>query len=165
MASIDFGGNPVNTNGELPATGQKAPDFTLTGDDFGSVSSSDFSGKKLILNIFPTIATSVCSASVRKFNERASGLDNTVVLCISKDLPLALKSFCGAEGLEDVVTLSDFRGDGFAEDYGVLLVDGGWRGLTARAVVVIDENGTVSYSELVSSIGQEPDYDSAIAAV
>ena len=165
MATVDFGGNPVNTNGEVPAVGQAAPDFSLAGVDFGTVSKSDFAGKNIILNIFPTIATSVCSASVRKFNERASGLDNTVVLCISKDLPLALKSFCGAEGLEDVIPLSDFRGDGFAEDYGVLLVDGGWRGLTSRAVVVINADGNVSHSELVPAIGQEPDYDAAIGAL
>ena len=165
MGKLDFGGNTVSTNSDLPEVGQAAPDFTLTGVDFQDVPKSNFDGKRIILNIFPTIATSVCQASVRKFNEEASKLDNTAVLCVSKDLPLALKSFCGAEGLEDVVTLSDFRGLGFAESYGVRMEDGPWYGLCARSIVVIDESGNVAHTELVPAVGQEPDYEAAISAL
>jgi thiol peroxidase len=165
MGKLDFGGKEVNTFADLPSVGSDAPEFTLTGDDFADISKSEFDGKRIILNIFPTIATPVCQASVRKFNEEASKLDNTAVLCISKDLPLALKNFCGAEGIENVVVLSDFRGKGFDEDYGVRMIDGPWYGLLARSIVVIDENGKVAHNELVPAVGQEPDYQAAIASL
>ena len=166
MADITLGGKPAKTNGELPSNGSVAPDFTLIKPDMTEVSLSDFKGKKVILNIFPSVDTGVCSASIRKFNQEAASLDNTVVLCISKDLPFAQKRFCGAEGIEDVITLSAFRDKTtFQEKYGVAILDGAFEGLNARAVVVVGEDGNVKYTQLVPEIGQEPDYESAIAAV
>lgn len=165
MAKITLGGKPTNTNGELPKNGTKAPNFTLVKNDFSEVSLSDYKGKKIILNIFPSVDTSTCSASVRKFNEKAASLDNTVVLCISKDLPFAQARFCGAEGIKNVITLSGYRNDTYAKEYGVELLDAGFKGLNARAVVVIDEEGVVQYSELVPEIGQEPNYDNALKAL
>ncbi|QSE98261.1 thiol peroxidase [Fulvivirga lutea] len=165
MAKITLGGKPTNTNGELPANGTKAPDFTLVKNDLSEASLSDYKGKKVILNIFPSVDTGVCATSVRKFNEKAASLDNTVVLCISKDLPFAQARFCGAEGIENAITLSGFRNDTYSKDYGVELVDAGFKGLNARAVVVIDEEGVVKHSELVPEIGQEPNYDAALAAL
>lgn len=165
MAETKFGDTTVHTAGELPSPGKKAPDFKLTTDDMKEVSLSEFAGKKVLLNIFPSIDTRVCSASVREFNKRAASIDNTVVVCVSKDLPFALKRFCAAEGIDKVSVLSDFRSDDFGKQYGTLLVDGPFYGLHARAVVAIDESGNVIYNELVPAIGQEPDYEKAIAAL
>ncbi len=165
MAQTKLGDNTVNTSGNIPEKGSKAPDFTLTGNDLKDITLSQFAGKKVVLNIFPSIDTGVCAASVREFNKRASGLKDTVVLCISRDLPFAMKRFCGAEGIDKVITASDFRNRGFAKAYGVEMVDGALAGLLARAVVVIDENGQVKYTQLVPAIGQEPDYDAALAAL
>ena len=164
MATVTLRGNPFNTSGELPAVGSPAPSFSLVGSDLSNVTSESFAGKKLVLNIFPSIDTATCATSVRTFNERAAGLDNTVVLCVSEDLPFAASRFCGAEGIENVTTGSAFRSD-FAEAYGVKLEDGPLAGLTARAVVVIDENGTVAHTQLVDEIANEPDYDAAISAL
>lgn len=158
MATTNFKGNPINLNGNLPAVGTKAPDFTLVKGDLSEVKLSDFAGKKLIINIFPSIDTGVCAASVRNFNKVASEKGITV-LCVSKDLPFAQSRFCGAEGLSDVITASDFRYNNFATDYGVLQVDGPLQGLTARAVVALDENGVVTYTELVPEIIEEPNYN------
>ncbi len=165
MAQTKLGENTVNTNGELPAIGSTAPDFTLTGNDLKDASSKDFAGKNIVLNIFPSIDTSVCATSVREFNKRASSLNNTVVLCISKDLPFAFKRFCGAEGISNVVTLSDFKNKDFSKNYGVEMIDGGLTGLLARAIVVIDAQGKVKHTEIVPAIGQEPDYDAALKAI
>lgn len=165
MAQTKFKDVIVNTTGNLPPQGSKAHDFTLVSMDMNEVSLRDFAGKNIVLNIFPSIDTRVCATSVREFNKRASALKNTVVLCISKDLPFALKRFCAAEGIENVVSLSDFRTKDFGKNYGVELVDGPFAGLHARAVIVIDAEGKVTYTELVPAIGQEPDYDKAIAAL
>jgi thiol peroxidase len=163
MAQITLRGNPINTVGELPAIGSQAPGFTLTGTDLGPVSSEQFRDKPLLLNIFPSVDTPVCATSVRTFNERAAG-SGVPVVCVSNDLPFALKRFCGAEGIDNVTTASSFR-DSFGEDYGVALADGPMAGLLARAVVVIGADGNVTYTELVPEIGQEPDYDAALAAL
>lgn len=165
MAKITLGGKPTNTNGDLPKNGTKAPEFTLVKNDLSETSLSDFKGKKVVLNIFPSVDTGVCATSIRKFNEQAASLDNTVVLCISKDLPFAQARFCGAEGIENAITLSGFRNDTYSKDYGVELVDAGFKGLNARAVVVVDEEGIVKYSELVPEIGQEPNYEAALSAL
>ncbi len=162
MATTLLGENTVHTVGDLPGVGTKAPDFTLTSGDFTDVTKT--AGKRTVLDIFPSIATGVCQAGVRKFNELAAGLDNTEIVAVSQDLPFALASFCAAEGLENVLVGSAFR-SGFGTDYGVTMADGGWRGLLARAVVVLDEDGTVLHAELTSAIGVEPDYDAAIAAL
>src|SRR3954451_6834685 len=163
MAQITLRGNPINTVGELPAVGAPAPGFSLTGTDLGSVSSEQFQGKPLLLNIFPSVDTPVCALSVRTFNERAaaSGLS---VLCVSNDLPFAQKRFCGAEGIENVMTASAFR-DSFGEDYGITIVDGPMAGLLARAVVVIGADGKVAHTELVPEIGVEPSYDAGLSAL
>lgn len=163
MAQITLRGNAINTVGDLPAVGSTAPNFTLTGSDLGSVSSEQFRGKPVLLNIFPSLDTPVCATSVRTFNERAAkgGLS---VLCVSKDLPFAQARFCGAEGIENVKTASAFR-DSFGEDYGVTIVDGPMAGLLARAVVVIGADGNVAYSELVPEIATEPNYDAALEAL
>ena len=163
MAEITLSGNPVHTVGELPSVGSPAPAFTLTGTDLGAVGSEQFRGKALLLNIFPSVDTPVCAASVRKFNEQAAarGLE---VLCVSKDLPFALSRFCGAEGIDNVTSASAFR-DSFGEDYGITLADGAMAGLLARAVVVIGADGTVAYTQLVPEIAEEPDYDAALAAI
>ncbi|MDT5161913.1 MAG: thioredoxin-dependent peroxiredoxin [Mycobacterium sp.] len=163
MAQITLRGNPINTVGELPAVGSPAPGFSLTGTDLGAVSSDQFSGKPLLLNIFPSVDTPVCATSVRTFNERAAG-SGLSVLCVSNDLPFAQKRFCGAEGIENVTTASAFR-DNFGEDYGIALADGPMAGLLARAVVVIGADGNVAYAELVPEIAQEPNYDAALAAM
>jgi thioredoxin-dependent peroxiredoxin len=154
----------VNTSGSLPAVGTTAPEFILTGNDLKDVSLSSFLGKSAILNIFPSIDTSTCATSVREFNKRAASLNDTVVLCIARDLPFAMRRFCGAEGISNVITLSDFRSDGFWKSYGVMMVDGLMRGTFARAVVVVNKAGKVIYTELVPVLGQEPDYDSALKA-
>ncbi|MDG4666722.1 thiol peroxidase [Mycobacterium sp. 236(2023)] len=163
MAQITLRGNPINTIGELPSVGSAAPGFALTGTDLGTVGDDQFRGKPLLLNIFPSVDTPVCSASVRKFNESAAS-GGVTVLCVSKDLPFAQKRFCGAEDIENVTTASAFR-DSFGEDYGITIVDGPMAGLLGRAVVVIGADGNVAYTELVPEIGQEPDYDAALAAL
>lgn len=165
MADITLGGNPVKTSGELPKTGTKAPDFTLVKTDLSTVSLADFKGSKLVLNIFPSIDTSTCATSVRQFNQKASTLDNTKVLCISRDLPFAMNRFCGAEGLENVITLSDFRDGSFGSSYGLTVTNGPLQGLHSRVVVVIDEDGTVKYTEQVADIKDEPNYENALAAL
>lgn len=164
MTTITFKGDEVHTVGTLPEVGQKAQDFTLVATDLSDKSLSDYKGKNVILNIFPSINTGVCATSVRKFNEEAANLDNTVVLCISKDLPFAQAQFCGAEGIENVVMLSDFR-TSFGEEYGVELKDGPLKGLLSRAVVVINSEGDIIYKEQVPEIGQEPNYAAALKAI
>jgi len=165
MASVTLGGHIVHTNGELPATGTKATDFNLVKSDLGTASLADFSGSRVILNIFPSVDTGTCAASVRQFNKLASELDNTKVLCISRDLPFAQNRFCGAEGLENVVNLSDFQEGDFGKNYGLLLQDGPLKGLLSRAVVVLNENQEVVYTELVPEIKDEPDYDAALSSL
>lgn len=165
MAKITLGGNPVNTVSDLPSKGQKAPDFTLVKTDMSEVSLADYKGKNIILNIFPSVDTGVCATSVREFNKSAASLENTVVLCVSKDLPFAQARFCGAEGIENAIPVSNFRSDSFGKDYGVELVDGGFRGLNARAVVIVNPAGEVVYTQLVPEIGNEPDYEKALAVV
>lgn len=165
MAQVTLGGNPVEVAGSLPQAGESAPDFTLTNSDMADVSLSDWQGKRKVLNIIPSVDTGVCAASTRTFNEKASGLDNTVVLVISADLPFAMARFCGSEGLNDVVTLSCFRNDDFRKNYGVALESGPFAGLCARAVVVLDENNRILHSQLVPEIGEEPDYDAAVNAL
>lgn len=164
MASVTLRGNPIATSGELPSVGAAAPAFDLVKSDLSSVSSADLSGKRVVLNIFPSIDTPVCATSVRTFNEKAASLDNTAVVCVSADLPFALGRFCGAEGIENVVASSTFRST-FGGDYGVTMTDGPLAGLLARSVVVLDEQGTVVHAELVPEIAQEPDYDAALAAL
>ncbi|GJM37570.1 MAG: putative thiol peroxidase [Acidimicrobiales bacterium] len=164
MAEITLGGNPIHTNGDLPTVGSAAPAFTLTKADFSSVSSAELAGQAIVLNIFPSIDTGICATSVRTFNERAAELDATI-LCVSADLPPAAGRFCGAEGIENVSTGSTFRNPEVLDAYGVRMTDGKLEGLAARAVVVIGADGSVAYTELVPEIAQEPDYDSAIAAL
>ncbi len=164
MAEITLGGNPVHTSGDLPTVGSSAPSFSLVGADLGEYDASEFAGKNVILNIFPSIDTPTCATSVRRFNERAAGMDETVVLCVSADLPFAMGRFCGAEGIANVKVGSTFRSD-FGSDYGVTLTDGKLQGVLARAVVVIGPDGNVKYTELVPEIAQEPDYDAALAAL
>jgi thiol peroxidase len=164
MASVTLRGNPFSTSGELPPIGSTAPTFSLVGSDLSEITPAAYAGKKVVLNIFPSIDTPTCATSVRTFNERAAGLDDTIVLCVSEDLPFAAGRFCGAEGIENVKTGSAFRGS-FTDDYGVRLQDGPLAGLAARAVVVLDETGTVTYTQLVGEIADEPDYDAALAAL
>lgn len=164
MANTAFKGNPVHTIGELPSVGSAAPAFTLTASDLSPLSLADLAGKRVVLNIFPSVDTGVCAASVRKFNELAAGLDNTVVVCVSADLPFAFNRFCGAEGIENVKTGSVFKSD-FGQTYGVRMTDGPLEGLLARSVVVIDTDGTVKHVELVEEITTEPNYDAALAAL
>jgi thioredoxin-dependent peroxiredoxin len=164
MATVTLKGQPIHTIGELPAMGSRAPDFKLVTGDLKDVSLADFKGKRKVLNIVPSLDTAVCAASARKFNERAGSLPNTVVLVVSSDLPFASKRFCTAEGLANVVPLSLMRSRDFAKTYGVLLTDGPLAGICARAVVVLDEGDQVVYRQLVPEIGQEPDYDAALAA-
>ena len=165
MASVLLSGNPVNTNGELPIVGTKATDFKLTTSHLSTVSLNDYTGTKLILNVFPSIDTPTCATSVRKFNATASNLPNTKVLCISRDLPFAQKRFCGAEGLENVINLSDFNTGNFGKDYGLEFINGAFVGLHSRAVIVIDENGFVKYTEQVHNTSDEPNYNAALAAL
>ncbi len=165
MATITLKGKDIHTSGDLPKTGTPAPDFTLTKTDLTDVSLKDYKGSRIVLNIFPSIDTSVCSNSVRKFNAEASSLENTVILCISRDLPYAHKRFCGAEGLDKVISLSELRDDSFSRAYGVRITDGPMAGLLARAVVVIDENGNIIYTQQVPDIGMEPDYESALKMI
>jgi thiol peroxidase len=165
MATITLGGNPIHTAGELPAVGSIAPDFKLIQTDLSEVSLGDYKGTRLVLNIFPSIDTGVCATSVRTFNQKAGELNNTKVLCISKDLPFAQKRFCGAEGLENVVNLSDFKEGAFGKDYGLTITDGPLAGLHSRAIVVVDENGVITHTEQVPEIAQEPNYETALASL
>jgi thiol peroxidase len=164
MADITFKGNPVHTAGSLPKIGTAAPDFKVVKQDLAQVALSELRGKKVILNIFPSIDTPVCATSVRRFNAEADKLENVAVLCVSRDLPFAQKRFCGAEGLNNVITGSEFRDSSFSDAYGVGIVDGPLAGLLSRAIVVIDEAGKVIYTEQVPDIAQEPDYSRALAA-
>lgn len=164
MAEISWRGLIVNTEGELPQVGSKAPDFMLAAQDLSDLNLGDFAGKNLILNIFPSIDTPTCATSVRTFNVKAANQDNTMVLCVSVDLPQAQARFCGAEKIENVKTGSAFRSSNFGTDYGVYVKDSIRRGLLARAIVVIDGNGIVKHTELVPEIAQQPDYEAALAA-
>ena len=165
MAQVTLKGNPIHTAGELPAKGTLAPGFALTRTDLSEATQADFPGQRLVLNIFPSIDTPTCATSVRTFNAQASQVPNTVVLCISADLPFAAKRFCSTEGLDKVVPASAFRSPGFGQAYGVTLTDGPLRGLLARAVVVLDEQRKVLHTELVGEIAQEPNYAAALAAL
>lgn len=165
MTTITLKGNAIQTVGELPEKGVRAPDFTLVKSDLSEVSLKDYAGRRVVLNIFPSVDTATCAMSVRKFNEQAAKLDNTTVLCISADLPFALGRFCGAEGIENAIPVSVFRNPGFGQDYGVTLSTGPLRGLLSRAVVVIDAKGNVAYTEQVPEITSEPDYEAALAAL
>lgn len=164
MTDITFQGNPVEIRHQLPPVGTPAPDFKLVGPDLNPILKSDFAGQRLVLNVFPSVDTGVCAQSVRTFNELAANLDNTTVLCISRDLPFALGRFCGAEGIENVQVGSDYRTT-LGEDYGMTMVDGPLAGLLARSVVVIDAAGRVAYTQLVPEIAEEPDYEAALAAL
>jgi len=162
MATITLQGNPVKTIGNLPEIGTEAKDFTLTKNNLSKINLSDYKGSTLILNIFPSLDTGTCAASVRRFNQIAAELDNTKVLCISKDLPFAQARFCGAEGIEQVETLSDFSTGSFGKDYGTEIIDGPLQSLLSRAIIIIDQNGKVSYTQQVPEITNEPDYDDAL---
>ncbi len=165
MATTNLKGNPFNTCGDLPAVGSDAPALSLTKTDLSEITCADLKGQQVILNIFPSIDTGVCADSTRKFNELANGLENTTVLCVSRDLPFALGRFCGAEGLETVVPVSDFRTGDFGRAYGVQIEDGPLAGLLARSVVVVNTDGNVAYTELCPETTEEPNYDAAIAAL
>ena len=165
MASITLKGNPISTIGELPAVGSAAPEFNLVKTDLSHVSLKDFAGKTVVLNIFPSIDTPVCATSVKRFNTDAAKLGDAVVLCVSRDLPFAHKRFCGAEGVEAVHSVSDFRGPSFGKDYGVTISDGPIADLFSRAIVVIDGAGKVAYTEQVPEIAQEPDYEKVLAVL
>jgi thiol peroxidase len=164
MSTITFHGDPVKTAGNLPSIGENAKDFTLVAGDLSEKSLSDFKGKNIILNIFPSINTGVCATSVRKFNEEASKLDNTVILCISKDLPFAQSQFCAAEGIENVVMLSDFRSN-LGEEYGVQMTEGPLKGLLSRAIIVVNPEGKVTHTEQVGEVTDEPNYEAALKAL
>lgn len=165
MTKITLQGNPINTVGELPKIGSQAKDFKLVAGDLSIKSLSDFKGKKLVLNIFPSIDTGTCAASVRNFNKAAASLENTNVLCISRDLPFAQGRFCGAEGIENVIMLSDFNTGQFGQDYGLNIADGPLAGLNSRCVVVIDTDGKIVYTEQVAEITEEPNYDLALKSL
>ena len=165
MATVTLKGNPVTVSGNLPKKGDSVPDFSLTGKDLKDVALKDFAGKRKVLNIVPSLDTPTCQQSTRVFNEKASAMNNAVVLVVAADLPFAMSRFCGAEGLSNVVTLSTFRDHGFHSKYGVDIVDGPLKGLTARAVVVLDENNKVLHSELVPEIANEPNYEAALTAL
>ncbi|EIA08725.1 thiol peroxidase [Flavobacterium frigoris] len=165
MASITLGGNPIHTSGELPKVGSQLADFKMIQNDLSVASLSNFSGKKLILNIFPSVDTGTCAASVRKFNETAGNLENTTVLCISRDLPFAQKRFCGAEGLENVINLSDFQEGSFGKTNGLEILDGPLASLHSRVIIVTDANGTIIHTEQVSEIADEPNYEAALAVL
>jgi thiol peroxidase len=165
MATITLQGNPIQTIGNLPAVGSKAPNFKLTANDLSIKSLEDFAGKKVILNIFPSIDTGTCAASVRKFNQEVTNLENTVVLCISRDLPFAQSRFCGAEGLENVITLSNYATGNFGKDYGLMIVDPPLLNLNSRAIVILNESGEVTYTEQVAEVTEEPNYENALNAI
>jgi len=165
MAKVTLKGNPVSTNGDLPKVGSQAPDFVLVNGDLGDVSLGSYKGKKKLLNIVPSLDTPICQISTRKFNERAAGRADTVFLMISADLPFAMKRFCTAEGANNVIALSMMRSRNFAKDYGVLIMDGPLAGISSRAVVVLDVNNKVVHAQLIPEIGNEPDYEAALAAL
>lgn len=165
MATITLGGNKIETSGSLPSIGTKAPNFELVAIDLSTKTLNDFNGTNIILNIFPSVNTRVCSASVRAFNKTAASLNNTKVLCVSRDLPFAQKDFCAAEGIENVVMLSDFKSGAFGKAYGLMISGGNFDALHSRCIVVIDKNGTVIYTEQVSEIGNEPNYEAALKAL
>jgi thiol peroxidase len=165
MSSITLGGNPVNTSGELPKIGTQLADFKLVKNDLSIATLADYAGKKVVFNIFPSIDTGTCAASVRKFNETAANLTNTVVLCVSRDLPFAQKRFCGAEGIENVVNLSDFKDGSFGKTNGLEIIDSVLAGLHSRAILVIDEKGTILHTEQVQEIADEPNYEAALAVL
>ncbi|KQC28956.1 thiol peroxidase [Flagellimonas eckloniae] len=165
MASITLGGNPANTVGELPSLNTNAPSFTLTKSDLSEVSLSDYSDHKLVLNIFPSVDTGTCAKSVRQFNEEAAKLENTKILCISKDLPFAQARFCGAEGIENVDMLSDYKSGNFGNDYGVAFADSAFETLLSRCIVVVDESGKIVHTEQVSETADEPNYKAALDAI
>ncbi len=165
MASLNFKGNPIHTNGNLPVIGQKIAGFSLVKTDLSRISPAELSGKKVVLNIFPSVDTGVCAQSVRTFNQKAADMENTLVLSVSKDLPFAHSRFCSAEGIENVVSTSDFDDANFGSTNGLLMVDGPLKGLLARAVIVLDEQGTVIHSELVDDIVNEPNYEAAIKSL
>ena len=165
MATIAFKGNPIHTNGELPTVGAAAPGFKLVTASLSDVTLTDFPGKKKLLNIVPSLDTPVCALSTRKFNQQASNMNNTAVLIIAADLPFAMSRFCDTENLDKVVTLSTMRGANFMKDYGVLIAEGPFAGITARAVIVLDETDTIVHAELVPEIADEPNYDAALAAL
>jgi thiol peroxidase len=165
MAQITLGGNAINTIGNLPSPGDSASNFSLTTVDMTTANLDTYTGKRKILNIFPSVDTGVCATSVRTFNQQAASLENAVVLCISRDLPFAQKRFCGAEGISNVIMLSDFIDGSFGKSYGVEIIDGKFTGLHARAIVVLDENNKVLHSELVPEIAQEPNYEAALAVL
>ncbi len=165
MATVTLKGNPIQTSGELPKVGEKAPEFSLTANDLSTKTLNDFSGSNIILNIFPSIDTGTCAASVRQFNKEASNLENTKVLCISKDLPFAQARFCGAEGLENVINLSDYKTGNFGKSYGVTFVNGPLEALLSRSVVVINTQGIITYTEQVSETVEEPNYKAALEAL
>ncbi|UTW07839.1 thiol peroxidase [Pseudomonas benzenivorans] len=165
MAQVTLKGNPVHVDGQLPQPGQQAPAFTLVGNGLADVSLASLAGKRKVLNIFPSVDTPTCAASVRKFNTEAGALANTLVLCVSADLPFAQGRFCGAEGLDNVINLSTMRGAEFLKNYGVAIADGPLAGIAARAVVVLDEQDKVLHSELVAEIADEPNYDAALAVL
>jgi thiol peroxidase len=165
MAKITLKGNAINTYGTLPVIGSKAPGFVLTKADLTDISLNDYRNKRIVLNIFPSIDTSVCAASVRRFNAEAGNLHDTIVLCVSADLPFAASRFCGTEGLSNVITLSTFRHPEFGDTYGVRIIDGVMAGLMSRAIVIIDETGNVTYTEQVPEISHEPDYAAALKTI
>jgi thiol peroxidase len=165
MATITLKGTPIETIADLPKVGEKAPAFTLTKRDLSETNLDDFAGKRIVLNIFPSIDTQVCATSVRRFNVEASNLENSVVLCVSADLPFAHERFCGAENIDDVLSVSSFRSEAFGKDYGVKITSGPLSGLLSRAIVIIDESGKVIYTEQVPEIAQEPNYEAALAAL
>jgi thioredoxin-dependent peroxiredoxin len=165
MATITLGGNAINTSGSLPQVGSSAPDFTLVKNDLSTTSLTDYKGSKLVLNIFPSVDTGTCAASVRNFNAKAGALENTKVLCISRDLPFAQKRFCGGEGIENVENLSDFKDGSFGKTYGLEIADSAFAGLHSRVVIVIDENGIIKYTEQVPEVANEPNYDAALASL
>ena len=165
MAAITLGGNAINTSGNLPQVGTNAPDFKLVKTDLSVTSLADYKGSRVVLNIFPSIDTGTCATSVRIFNAKASELENTKVLCISRDLPFAQKRFCGAEGLENVENLSDFKDGSFGKNYGLEITDSVLAGLHSRVVIVLDENGVIKYSEQVTEIADEPNYEAALASL
>ncbi|MDE6526122.1 MAG: thiol peroxidase [Muribaculaceae bacterium] len=165
METVFFKGSPCHTYGNIPAVGIKAPDFKLVTKDLAEITCDDFKGKRVVLNVFPSLDTPVCAASVRRFNVEASKLDNTAVVCVSMDLPFAMSRFCSAEGIDNVTAASAFRSPTFAQQYGLQLVDGPLAGLLARAVIVMDENHQIIYSDLVGEITDEPDYEGAISVL
>lgn len=165
MANVTLGGTPIETIGNLPKTGSKAPNFKLTGTDLADVSLENYKDHRLVLNVFPSVDTGTCAQSIRTFNEKASALQNTKVLCISKDLPFAMARFCGAEGIENVVSLSDYKTGKFGNDYGLTFKSGAFESLLSRCIIVIDADGTVLHTEQVSEIADEPNYESALASL